>query len=281
MQEITTVEELQKALKPFRNQQLSIGFVPTMGALHAGHLSLLKKCLGENDISVVSIYVNPTQFNDPGDLKNYPRQTDQDVSLLSSMGAHMVFIPDDREMYPEPDLRRFDFGPMGAVMEGKQRPGHFNGVAQIVTKLFDAVKPHRAYFGKKDFQQLAIIRKLTTDLHIPVEIIACPIIREPDGLAMSSRNQLLSPKHREAAPLIYQSLRKVPDLILQTDVPNLKKKIIAQINSNPLLHVEYFELVNSVTLASVTSLSAGMPVTACIAVKTGGIRLIDNIDFIL
>jgi pantoate--beta-alanine ligase len=281
MHVITIIEALQKALTPLRDQQLSIGFVPTMGALHPGHLSLLKKCLEGNDVSVVSIYVNPTQFNDPGDLKNYPRSLDEDLALLSSLGAHIVFAPNDQEMYPEPDLRQFDLGAMGRVMEGRQRPGHFNGVAQIITKLFDAVKPNRAYFGQKDFQQLAIIRKLTVDLHYPIEIIACPIIREPDGLAMSSRNQLLSPEHRKAAPLIYRSLKKVPDLILTTDVSNLKKNVIAQVNSNPLLYVEYFELVDSKTLASITSVSTGMSLTACIAVKTGGIRLIDNIDFIL
>jgi len=251
-----------------------------MGALHQGHLSLLGISSGNNDMVVASIYVNPAQFNDPNDLKNYPRDTEKDLRMLESTGCSIVFLPDDDEMYPEPDTRVFEFGEMGQIMEGKQRPGHFNGVAQIVTKLFDIVQPHRAYFGQKDFQQLAIIRKLVSDLDYPIEIVPCPIVREADGLAMSSRNELLTPEHRNAAPLIYKTLKDAKTMSGSADPNQISDFVLSSISSSPYLKPEYFTLVATDSLKPIISLPAMAPVTACIAVKAGGVRLIDNIDFI-
>ena len=251
-----------------------------MGALHDGHLSLLKQCHAENNISVVSIYVNPTQFNDRNDFQNYPRNFQNDIVLLEENGCDILFLPDDKEMYPEPDIREFDFGAMGLVMEGKYRPGHFNGVAQIVTKLFDAVSPNRAYFGRKDFQQLAIIRKITTDYNYPIEIVECPIIREPDGLAMSSRNTLLTPDQRRAAPEIYQTLCKVCEMTNQNDIDAIHTYVEKSINSNPFLQLEYFQIVDTFTLNPLSKLTPEIPATACIAVFAGSVRLIDNIELI-
>ncbi len=259
---------------------MSIGFVPTMGALHNGHLSLLEKCLSVDNISVVSIYVNPSQFNDKSDFSNYPRNMQNDTELLMKNGCHIVFAPDNKEMYPVEDIRVFDFGNMATIMEGKFRPGHFNGVAQIVTKLFDAVEPHRAYFGRKDFQQLAIIRKIVHDYNYKIEIIDCPILREPDGLAMSSRNALLSPEQRKAAPLIYNTLSEIPKMIFHTDITTISSFVESTINSSPFLQVEYFQIVDTHTLDPVTKLTPERPATACIAVFTGNMRLIDNIELI-
>jgi pantoate--beta-alanine ligase len=280
MQIISSIENLKKTVAGFRQAGKSIGFVPTMGALHEGHISLLKECLLNDDISVVSIYVNPTQFNDKNDLKNYPRNFKADCDMLSRAGCHIVFAPDDREMYPEKDTRTFKFGTMGTVMEGRFRPGHFNGVAQIVTRLFDAVEPDRAYFGKKDFQQLAIVRKLISDLHYPLKIVGCPIIREADGLAMSSRNQLLSGEQRKAAPLIQKTLQEARERVGTMKIVDIEKFVEKTINSNPELKLEYFQFVDSSTLLAVKDFQAGIPVTACIAVFAGKIRLIDNVDII-
>jgi pantoate--beta-alanine ligase len=280
MEKIYTRNKLNTALGEFRERGTSIGFVPTMGALHEGHLSLVRRCIAENDITVTSIFVNPTQFNDSSDLKNYPRDLEKDCSLLETEGCHFVFVPDEKEMYPERDLRQFDFGSMDKVMEGVHRPGHFNGVAQIVTKLFDSVRPDKAYFGQKDFQQLAIIRKLITDLRYPIRIIGCPIVREPDGLAMSSRNLLLSDAHRKAAPLICKTLMEAKKLAGTKTINELEQFVTVTINDNPWLRLEYFQLVHSQTLQPVSHISPYMPVTACIAVFAGNIRLIDNIDII-
>ncbi len=280
MEVVKTIKSLQAALQLQREKNGSIGFIPTMGALHDGHLSLIKSSRNNDDVTVASIYVNPTQFNDKNDLKNYPRDHEHDVALLKSAGCHIAFLPDDHEMYPEPDTRSFKFGDLGLVMEGKHRPGHFNGVAQIVTKLFDIVKPHRAYFGKKDFQQLAIIRKLVKDLHYPVEVIGCPIVRESDGLAMSSRNQLLSPVHRKAAPMISQTLRAVKEMMDDADISEIESYVYTSINSNPYLKLEYFQIVNSETLQSISYIDPKVASTACIAVFAGSVRLIDNIDLI-
>jgi pantoate--beta-alanine ligase len=278
MEVFRTKESLQNALAPLKIKNISLGFVPTMGALHEGHLSLVSTCKAGNDYAICSIYVNPTQFNDKNDLKNYPRNAEQDLSMLDSAGCNFVFMPDDDEMYPEPDTRVFDFELMGSVMEGKHRPGHFNGVGQIVTKLFDIVKPDRAYFGKKDFQQLAIIRKLVADLNYKIEIIGCPIIREDDGLAMSSRNQLLTPEHRRAAPLIYQTIKTVKEMSSTAEIPMIKKYVDSVINNHPLLKLEYFQIVDSFSLESLKTLHNKTKSTACIAVFAGKIRLIDNVD---
>jgi len=274
------IRSLQAALSVYRSRNASIGFVPTMGALHEGHLSLVEQSVNTNDITVVSIYINPSQFNDINDLRNYPRNFQQDCKLVRKTGCNLVFAPEDNEMNPSDDTRKFDFGQMGSIMEGKFRPGHFNGVAQIVTKLFDIVKPHRAYFGRKDFQQLAIIRKLVNDYHYAIDIIGCTIIREPDGLAMSSRNALLTPEHRKAVPLIYQTLIEAKDMIFNSNVSKITSSVEQTINSNPFLKLEYFQIVDSYSLIPIEELRPENPSTACIAVNAGKVRLIDNIDFI-
>ena len=256
-----------------------IGFVPTMGALHQGHISLVKKAHELSDIVVVSIFVNPTQFNNPQDLERYPRTVEEDCKRLEEAGANLVFVPSVGDIYPQKDERLFDLGGLDAVGEGPRRPGHFNGVAQVVTRLFDIVKPRYAYFGEKDFQQLSIIRHFTKELNYPVEIISCPTIREEDGLAMSSRNTLLTPEHREAAPLIYKTLKTAQERsqaqILSPD--ELCKWVTDEINSNSLLKTEYVEIVNSLTLRLVKNWNDHEQIQMCVAVFAGSVRLIDNI----
>lgn len=278
MQIIKYISGLDTVLAEFRKQGIPIGFVPTMGALHDGHLSLINQSVADNPITVVSIYVNPTQFNDQTDLKNYPRNPDTDRKLLESVKCNILFVPDDKEMYPEKDNRVFDFGFMGEIMEGEKRPGHFNGVAQIVTKLFDAVKPDRTYFGKKDFQQIAIIKKIVGDLNYDIEIIACPIVREKDGLAMSSRNTLLKEQERKEAVKIHETLQQIQKRIKYTDIDELKKYALNAINQTKHLKLDYLHIVNTKTLIPVNKITKKEPVTTCIAVYAGNIRLIDNLD---
>jgi pantoate--beta-alanine ligase len=250
-----------------------------MGALHSGHLALIKRCVAENDVCVVSIFVNPTQFNDQNDLLNYPRSLQADCELLKKSGCRLVFAPEAEEIYPEPDTRQFDFGQLDQVMEGRFRPGHFNGVAQVVSKLFDIVQPDRAYFGEKDFQQLAIIREMVKQLNDTVEIIPCPIVREPDGLAMSSRNARLSAAERAEAPVIYRTLSGSVALKRSLSVEALKQWVADRIDASPLLRVEYFEIVDGLTLQPIEEWAdSGCPV-GCIAVFCGAIRLIDNMKY--
>jgi pantoate--beta-alanine ligase len=274
-----TKKELGRELDSLKFQHKSIGFVPTMGALHLGHISLIKKSVAENDVTVASIFVNPTQFNDKNDLANYPRMLEKDIEMLKQNGCSILFAPSEQEMYPEPDNRKFDFGKLEKVMEGAHRPGHFSGVAQIVSKLFEAVPVHRAYFGEKDFQQVAIIRKLVEMLHIQVEIISCPIFRENDGLAMSSRNLLLQDVQRKNAPVIYQTLSKSKEKAKTLSVDELKDWVTATINDNQELQTEYFDIVDELTLQNVGSWSEPGNKFGCIAVKVGKIRLIDNIRY--
>ena len=255
----------------------SVGFVPTMGALHSGHLSLVEKAKKENPTVVVSIFVNPTQFNDPNDLKRYPRNLDTDMKLLETTGCDIVFAPEAEEIYPEPDNRKFDFGQLENVLEGKHRPGHFNGVAQVVSKLFEIVKPDKAYFGLKDFQQLAVINKMVRMLKMPVEIVPCPIVREESGLAMSSRNELLSKEERENAALIFQSLTQAQNLSKRYSVRELENRVTETINKNPFLNVEYFEIVDFENLQPINSWIDKGKKIGCIAVLCGKVRLIDNI----
>ncbi|HWR99983.1 MAG TPA: pantoate--beta-alanine ligase, partial [Prolixibacteraceae bacterium] len=262
-----------------RNSGFTIGFVPTMGALHQGHLSLVERAGRENDRVVVSIFVNPNQFNDSNDLKNYPRTLEADLKLLSSLPCDYIFSPEIEEMYPEPDTRKFDFGTLETVMEGYFRPGHFNGVAQVVSRLFDIVGPDKAYFGLKDFQQYSIIKNMVSMLGYPVEIIACDTVREPDGLAMSSRNALLTKEHRAVAPQIYRILQEAQAKAGTFTPKEVKREVTDKINSTGLLRVEYFDIVEELTLKSVASWDEEGKKVGCIAVFAGSVRLIDNIVF--
>ena len=275
METITNSEELRRALGS--RDRSGIGFVPTMGALHAGHRSLVERARRECATVVVSVFVNPTQFNDKTDLKNYPRTREADLRLLEEVGADYVFMPSVEEVYPEPDTRTFDFGMIDKVMEGATRPGHFNGVAQVVSRLFDLVKPAKAYFGEKDFQQIAVIREMVRQLRIPVEIIPCPIVRGEDGLALSSRNTLLDTDHRTAAPYIYKVLKAAVEKSHQTTPDQLAAWVTAQVESNPLLKVIYFQVVDAATMQQVRTWEESPAIQGCIAVQAGDIRLIDNI----
>ena len=256
-----------------------MGFVPTMGALHEGHISLVKTCKRDNDITVVSIFVNPTQFNDKEDLKRYPR-TVEDTVLLEKNGCDYVFVPDVEEIYPEEDTRLFDFGYVETVMEGAKRPGHFNGVGQVVSKLFDIVKPHRAYFGMKDFQQIAVIKNMVKQLHYNLEIIPCPIVREADGLAMSLRNTLLKPLYRQNAPHIHKVLQKSNRINRQDECGGVETMGDRRNqNKNPYLEVEYFEIVDDTDLRPIEDWNENKNKVGWIAVYADKIRLIDNIVF--
>lgn len=279
MKVLNTKNELINLLDTYKSEGKKIGFVPTMGALHEGHLSLVKESKNHSDITVVSIFVNPTQFNDPEDLKRYPRTLNEDIELLKTVNCDIVFAPSVEEIYPEPDMRKFDFGYLESVMEGAKRPGHFNGVGQVVSRLFDIVKPHKAFFGMKDFQQVAIIKTMIKQLQYDIEIIPCPIIREENGLAKSSRNTLLDENHKKSAPHIYATLKAAKDLAHQMKVSELKKWITDEINQDPYLETEYVEIVDDTTLKIIEDWSEQGKKVACVAVYAGKIRLIDNIVF--
>lgn len=270
--------DLKRALSSLPDN-CEIGFVPTMGALHEGHISLIKTALKYTDTVVVSIFVNPTQFNNPEDLKKYPRTLVQDCKKLEEANVSILFAPSVEDIYPEPDTRVFDFGTLDALGEGPRRPGHFNGVAQVITKLFDTVKPKYAFFGEKDYQQLAIVKYFTRQLDYPVQIIACPIVREDDGLAMSSRNTLLTPEQRKVAPLIYQALLNAAALAKEEKITpeELIKITINKINNSPQLEVEYVEIVDSATLQPVSLWDEAEEIQMWTAVFAGKTRLIDNI----
>lgn len=254
-----------------------IGFVPTMGALHAGHRSLVEKARKECQTVVVSVFVNPTQFNDKNDLKHYPRTPEADAAVLEAAGADYVLMPSVEEIYPEPDTRQFDFGEVDKVMEGATRPGHFNGVAQVVSRLFDIVSPAKAYFGEKDFQQIAVIKAMVRQLGLTVEIVECPIIRDEDGLALSSRNTLLTPEHRAAAPHIYEVIKQCAEKAQVLSPAELTAWVTAEVENNPLLKVIYFQAVDALSMQQVQSWEESERVQGCIAVQAGDIRLIDNV----
>ncbi|MDX9947906.1 MAG: pantoate--beta-alanine ligase [Bacteroidales bacterium] len=281
MQKIRTVRKLRTAL---RSAKLSpVGFVPTMGALHQGHLSLVRNAMENCPVVVVSIYVNPTQFNDRNDLKNYPRTPESDIDLLGGVMREndIVFMPDDKEIYPEEDRREFRFGNLDNVMEALHRPGHFNGVARVVSRLFDIVKPDKAYFGQKDFQQLAVIRELVKQTGSKVEIIGNPIIREADGLAMSSRNQRLEEELRTKAGIIYSALSDAAGMIADHDITAIREHVIKKIEDAGGFSVEYYEIADDVEmklLNTKTEMEKGKRYYGCIAVKAGSIRLIDNVE---
>ncbi len=262
------------ALRAYLDTVQDVGFVPTMGALHEGHLSLVAASRAQCALTAASIFVNPPQFNDPNDLRNYPRTLEADLAKLEAAGADAVFAPAPEEVYPEPDTRTFDFGPIDKVMEGATRPGHFNGVAQVVSRLFDIVRPQKAFFGEKDFQQIAVIKELVRQLHYPIEIVECPIVRDADGLALSSRNALLDAAHRQAAPAIYAALKAAAG-DRSASPAEMEQRITGQINKNPLLDVIYMNIVDPLTLQRLASWNG--EVRGCVAVQAGAVRLIDNI----
>lgn len=279
MKLIQTIQELRTELDALRKQGKSIGLVPTMGALHEGHASLVKRAVAENDVVVVSDFVNPTQFNDPNDLIKYPRTLDADCALLEKEGAHIVFAPSVEEVYPEPDTRTFSYAPLDTVMEGKYRPGHFNGVCQIVSKLFMMVEPDKAYFGEKDFQQLAIIREMVKQMEFPLQIVGCPIVREKDGLALSSRNARLSEEQRQQALNISKTLFKSLEWAAGHSVEETQQFVEKAIAEAEGLELEYFEIVDGLTLQKISTWEDAPYVVGCITVYCGEVRLIDNIKY--
>jgi pantoate--beta-alanine ligase len=279
MKLVHTIDELRAELDIQRKAGKKIGFVPTMGALHEGHASLVRRAVAENDVVVVSDFVNPTQFNDKNDLLKYPRTLEADCELLEKEGAAYVFAPSVEEMYPEPDTRQFSYAPLDTVMEGKYRPGHFNGVCQIVSKLFMMVEPDKAYFGEKDFQQLAIIREMVKQMNFPLEIVGCPIVRESDGLALSSRNARLSEEQRKQALGISQTLFKSLEYAASHTLEETQKFVEDGIAAAEGLELEYFEIVDGMTLQKVASWEDTDYVVGCITVFCGEVRLIDNIKY--
>lgn len=281
MKIIRSVAQLRDAVASLKAEGKSVGLVPTMGALHAGHISLVDRARAENGAVVVSVFVNPTQFNNPTDLQTYPRTEEADCEKLRAAGVDIAFIPTVEEMYPEPDTRVFDLGQVAAVMEGPMRPGHFNGVAQVVSKLFSFVQPDRAYFGEKDFQQIAVIRRMVELEKFPIEIVDCPICREADGLALSSRNVRLTPENRKVAPTIHRVLAESVDKAKTESLPQVKQWVIDTLNSYPQFEVEYYEIVDPLTMQPLSAWNEsknGAPV-GCITCYCGDVRLIDNIKY--
>jgi pantoate--beta-alanine ligase len=276
---IHKISELQSQLQAERQKGHTIGLVPTMGALHEGHASLVRRSVSENDVTVVSIFLNPTQFNDKADLERYPRTLEADCQLLEKCGAQIVFAPSVEEIYPEPDTRSFSYPPTDSVMEGAMRPGHFNGVCQIVSKLFSYTDPDRGYFGEKDYQQIAVIKRMVTDLGFNLQIISCPVIREESGLARSSRNTLLTADERVLAANIYRVMKE--SLALNASVQQTHDYVVDTINAIDGLEVQYFSIVDGDTLADVSYWDESDSIVGCITVFCGSkpIRLIDHIRY--
>ncbi len=281
MDVFNSIVALQNKLFEVRKEGRTVGLVPTMGALHEGHASLVRRSVGDNDVTVVSVFVNPTQFNDKNDLKNYPRDLEADCRLLEECGADYVLAPSVEEMYPAPDRRQFDFPPVTTVMEGAHRPGHFNGVCQVVSRLFYIVRPQKAYFGEKDWQQIAVVKALVKYIGIGVDIVECPIVREADGLARSSRNALLSKDERGIAPAIYKALEESLEYSKSHTVGETHDKVVGDINAVDGLEVEYFSIVDGSTLQDITAWDDSEYVVGCITVYCGKtpIRLIDHIKY--
>ena len=280
MEIIRTVKELKQAVTNAKAQGSKIGLVPTMGALHAGHVSLIERARRENDFVVVSVFVNPTQFNNPTDLKTYPRTEKADCEKLEAAGVDVAFMPSVEEIYPEPDTRVFELGPVADVMEGAMRPGHFNGVAQIVSKLFEMVKPDRAYFGEKDFQQIAVIRKMVELCGFKLEIVDCPIKREDDGLAMSSRNVRLTADQRKVAPMIHKILTESVQYAKDHTVDETIKLVTDELNKVEFMDVEYYQIVDPLTMQPIARWDdTKLNPVGCITVYCGDVRLIDNIKY--
>jgi pantoate--beta-alanine ligase len=279
MRVVKTISELKSLISGYKQENKTVGLVPTMGALHAGHKSLVDRARKENDIVVVSVFVNPTQFNNKQDLATYPRTEERDCALLEAAGCDVVFMPAVEEVYPEPDNRQFDLGVVAEVMEGAHRPGHFNGVAQIVSKLFGFVEPDRAYFGEKDFQQIAVIRKMVQLEGFKLQIVACPIKREDDGLALSSRNVRLTAEQRQLAPNIYRVLKESCNFAKSHTVAETEKFVVDSLNALPQMEVEYYSIVDALTMQPVSDWADADSITGCITVYCGEVRLIDNIAY--
>lgn len=279
MRVVKTISELKSLISGYKQENKTVGLVPTMGALHAGHKSLVDRARKENDIVVVSVFVNPTQFNNKQDLATYPRTEERDCALLEAAGCDVVFMPAVEEVYPEPDNRQFDLGAVAEVMEGAHRPGHFNGVAQIVSKLFGFVEPDRAYFGEKDFQQIAVIRKMVQLEGFKLQIVACPIKREDDGLALSSRNVRLTAEQRQLAPNIYRVLKESCNFAKLHTVAETEKFVVDSLNALPQMEVEYYSIVDALTMQPVSDWVDADSITGCITVYCGEVRLIDNIAY--
>ncbi len=281
MEVFNSIVALQNKLFEVRKEGKTVGLVPTMGALHEGHASLVSKSVGDNDVTVVSVFVNPTQFNDKNDLNSYPRDLDADCRLLEKCGADYVLAPSVEEMYPTPDRRQFDFPPVTSVMEGAHRPGHFNGVCQVVSRLFYIVRPQKAYFGEKDWQQIAVVKALVRHLGLGVEIVECPIVRDTDGLARSSRNALLSKDERSIAPNIYKALKASVEYAKNHTVGETHDKVVSDINAVDGLEVEYYSIVDGNTLQDISDWNDTDYVVGCITVYCGKtpIRLIDHIKY--
>lgn len=279
MKIVRTVNELKSAVGALKVEGRSVGFVPTMGALHDGHISLINRARADNDIVVASVFVNPTQFNNPDDLRTYPRTEEADCARLGDAGVDIAFLPSVEEMYPEPDTRVFKLGPVAEVMEGAMRPGHFNGVAQVVSRLFAMVGPDRAYFGEKDFQQIAVIRRMVELEGFDIDIVACPIKREADGLALSSRNVRLTPHQRDIAPNIHRILEESRDYYLVLSVDEVRRKVIDAVNAYPEMEVEYYDIVNADDMQPINEWSQCADAVGCITVYLGDVRLIDNIKY--
>jgi pantoate--beta-alanine ligase len=280
MQRIDSVYALRHQLQSIRTPTTTIGFVPTMGALHDGHLDLVRKARQECDLVIVSVFVNPVQFNNPDDLARYPRTIEQDSEMLESVGTDLLFFPSTDEMYPETPQLKFNFGELETVMEGAFRPGHFNGVGIVVAKLFNLVQPDRAYFGQKDLQQVAVVRRLIRDLSFPIELIRCDTIRESDGLAMSSRNRNLTAEEREQAPAIFKALTLAHDLLVEGQSPTQTKAAVTGFFSQrSTFRLEYIEVANADTLQPIVEMQAPGQTAVCLAAHLGKVRLIDNIIF--
>ncbi len=270
--------ELAEILEKERQKGKKIGFVPTMGALHEGHLSLIQASLQNSDITVCSIFVNPTQFNDPKDLERYPKMPEKDAQMLEKAGCHILFLPEVAEIYPEKDTRVFKFGILDEILDGARRPGHFNGVAQVVSILFDIVKPDKAFFGSKDYQQVMVIKELVKQLKLDIEVVACPTLREPDGLAMSSRNMLLDPEERKAASLIPLIMQDAKRLKYEgKSIQEIKDFVNEKLSHNKLYRLDYYEICNASDLSPLNSLNNSVRSISLIAVFVGKIRLIDNL----
>jgi pantoate--beta-alanine ligase len=277
---LTTVQEVRDWISDTKGNSCSIGFVPTMGALHQGHIALIEQSVRENNVTVCSIFVNPIQFNNKEDLAKYPRTLNNDLQLLEKANCDMVFVPSVEEMYPDDVSEHYHFGALEKVMEGASRPGHFTGVAIVVKRLFNFVQPDRAYFGKKDFQQLILIQKLVKIENLPIHVVACPTVREENGLAMSSRNRHLSPEDRTIASKVYHTLMNASQLFPHKGVYEIEQFVLSEIGKEKKIRLEYFDIVDKKTLQKSNKLDNPNGLIGCVAFWLGNVRLIDNIEFL-